>query len=255
MTRRDVRGSGWAIDLQDPGAEPATLDAAGDDLNVRGQSNHAMTRRISQDEVVRVGRRLKQLRIAARMTQADIAGDAYSHAYVSNVERAKRAPSLTAIDYFAKRLGVPVEAIWDEAGVTWMIEMAKDSAAKGRRKDAVELLLRTLGNLERESDPRPHVMVALHRELAELEGRENPMRARQHLLAAIELTSGDDSLRPERAHLLGQLADLSLREGRADDALTQYQEAVALFARVTAEQARFQAAVASVSTEPPQHEV
>lgn len=233
-------------DSIDPGAEPATSGAASGDTNAPRRISHAMTPRISPDELSRVGRRLKQLRTAARMTQADVAGDAYSHAYVSNVERAKRAPSLRAIDYFAKRLGVPVEAIWDEAGVTWMIEMARELAAKGRRRDAAELLIRTLRNLGREAHPRPHVMVALQRELAEIE-RENPAKARGHLLGALEITSGDASLLSDRAHVLAHLGDLSLREGRAGEALHHYQEAVSLFIRLGAERARVQTAVASAS--------
>ena len=191
-----------------------------------------------------MGRRLRELRTAAGMSQAGLAGRRYSHATVSNIERAKRAPSLAAIDYFAHRLGVPVEAIWDEAGVTWVIDMARELNAQDRSDEARELLIKTLRNLERGVEPRRQVVVALHRELAIiLEDDTEGVRA--HLLAALEVAGDDDSLLGERAHLHAELGHLAAADQRSDDALHHYQTALSLFKEFVAEQTRLRSTIAA----------
>ncbi|MDQ2969165.1 MAG: tetratricopeptide repeat protein [Actinomycetota bacterium] len=55
---------------------------------------------------LRLGERLRQLRIAASMTQTDLAGDRFSKEYVSQIERGKTRPTRETIDWLAQRLGV-----------------------------------------------------------------------------------------------------------------------------------------------------
>ena len=55
---------------------------------------------------LRLGERLRQLRIAAGMTQTDLAGDRFSKEYVSQIERGKTRPTRETIDWIAERLGV-----------------------------------------------------------------------------------------------------------------------------------------------------
>ena len=43
-------------------------------------------RRLTQEELTRIGRRLRELRLATGMTQAELAGTRFSHAYVSVLE-------------------------------------------------------------------------------------------------------------------------------------------------------------------------
>src|ERR671928_1014397 len=52
----------------------------------------------------RLGERLRQLRVAAGMTQADLAGDRFSKEYVSQIERGKTRPTRETIDWLAQRL-------------------------------------------------------------------------------------------------------------------------------------------------------
>jgi tetratricopeptide (TPR) repeat protein len=55
---------------------------------------------------LRLGERLRQLRVAAEMTQTDLAGDRFSKEYVSQIERGKTRPTRETIDWLAQRLGV-----------------------------------------------------------------------------------------------------------------------------------------------------
>src|ERR687883_1190723 len=54
----------------------------------------------------RLGERLRQLRVAAGLTQTDLAGDRFSKEYVSQIERGKTRPTGETIEWLAARLGV-----------------------------------------------------------------------------------------------------------------------------------------------------
>jgi tetratricopeptide (TPR) repeat protein len=57
-------------------------------------------------EGVRLGERLRQLRVAAGLTQTELAGDRCSKEYVSQIERGKTRPTPETIEWLAERLGV-----------------------------------------------------------------------------------------------------------------------------------------------------
>ena len=56
--------------------------------------------------VLRLGERLRQLRVAAGMTQTDLAGARFSKEYVSQIERGKTKPTGETIQWLAQRLSV-----------------------------------------------------------------------------------------------------------------------------------------------------
>ncbi|MGW7578853.1 helix-turn-helix domain-containing protein [Streptomyces sp. NPDC054765] len=62
-------------------------------------------------ELADTGRRIKELRVGAGMTQHDLAGAEMSSSYISLVERGKRIPSGRALKILAERLGVGVDEI------------------------------------------------------------------------------------------------------------------------------------------------
>src|ERR671935_456545 len=64
----------------------------------------------------RLGERLRQLRVAAGMTQTDLAGDRFSKEYVSQIERGKTRPTRETIEWLAAKLGV--DAGFLERGVS-----------------------------------------------------------------------------------------------------------------------------------------
>ena len=64
------------------------------------------TTRRTSSEGVRLGERLRQLRVAAGLTQSELAGDRFSKEYVSQIERGKTRPTSGTIEWLADRLGV-----------------------------------------------------------------------------------------------------------------------------------------------------
>jgi tetratricopeptide (TPR) repeat protein len=64
------------------------------------------TRPTSVPSGLRLGERLRQLRVAAGFTQSELAGDRFSKEYVSQIERGKTRPTRETIDWLAQRLGV-----------------------------------------------------------------------------------------------------------------------------------------------------
>ena len=73
-----------------------------DPLTVQTPLQSAATRPAAQ----RLGERLRQLRVAAGMTQSDLAGERFSKEYVSQIERGKTRPTPETIAWLASRLGV-----------------------------------------------------------------------------------------------------------------------------------------------------
>src|SRR3954466_2473903 len=64
----------------------------------------ATTRR-SAAAGLRLGERLRQLRVAAGLTQSELAGERFSKEYVSQIERGKTRPTQETIEWLAARLG------------------------------------------------------------------------------------------------------------------------------------------------------
>ncbi|MGZ4129916.1 MAG: helix-turn-helix domain-containing protein [Actinomycetota bacterium] len=57
------------------------------------------------------GSRLRKMRLSRDMTQKQLAGDRYTHAYVSSIEAGRRMPSRDALEHFASQLGVDVDEL------------------------------------------------------------------------------------------------------------------------------------------------
>src|ERR687886_428840 len=70
------------------------------------QTRPHQPRTVPQPSGLRLGERLRQLRVAAGLTQSDLAGDRFSKEYVSQIERGKTRPTRETIDWLAERLGV-----------------------------------------------------------------------------------------------------------------------------------------------------
>ena len=67
------------------------------------------TSRAAASAGVRLGERLRQLRVAAGLTQSELAGERFSKEYVSQIERGKTRPAPEAIEWLAERLGVDAD--------------------------------------------------------------------------------------------------------------------------------------------------
>src|SRR5437879_7966657 len=66
----------------------------------------AQTRVAAVPARARLGERLRQLRVAAGMTQTGLAGERFSKEYVSQIERGKTRPTAETVAWLAQRLGV-----------------------------------------------------------------------------------------------------------------------------------------------------
>ncbi len=62
--------------------------------------------RPSHAEALKLGDRLRQLRVAAGMTQTELAGERFSKEYVSQIERGKTRPTAETVEWLAHRLSV-----------------------------------------------------------------------------------------------------------------------------------------------------
>ena len=60
----------------------------------------------SRPAAIRLGERLRQLRVAAGLTQSELAGERFSKEYVSQIERGKTRPTGETIAWLAGRLEV-----------------------------------------------------------------------------------------------------------------------------------------------------
>ena len=83
----------------------------------------------------RLGERLRQLRVAAGLTQTEIAGERFSKEYISQIERGKTRPTSETIEWFALRLGV--DAGFLQSGVS-ADERAKAEAILARADALLE---------------------------------------------------------------------------------------------------------------------
>lgn len=62
----------------------------------------------------RVGERIRQARVRASLTQAEVAKGRYTAAYISALERGLAKPSMAALTFLSERLGVPIPDLVSE---------------------------------------------------------------------------------------------------------------------------------------------
>ncbi len=64
-----------------------------------------------------LGARLRAARLAAHLTQRELAGERFSKSYISAIERGNMVPSLPALTYLAEKLQVPRSALLGESEI------------------------------------------------------------------------------------------------------------------------------------------
>jgi tetratricopeptide (TPR) repeat protein len=176
---------------------------------------------------LRLGERLRQLRVAAGMTQTDLAGDRFSKEYVSQIERGKTRPTTETIKWIAERLGVDAGFLAngvsaDERGRVDAALARADALLEARRNDEA---------LEEFESIRPAVLAT---GLAELEARslsgEATVRMRRgEVREAIGLLERARALSEGTAFSDVERADVLFRLGVARYKLNSVQTAIGLF--------------------------
>ncbi|MHB8642756.1 MAG: helix-turn-helix domain-containing protein [Gaiellaceae bacterium] len=69
-------------------------------------NNAARTQTSRSSSALRLGERLRQLRVSAGLTQTELAGSRFSKEYVSQIERGKTRPTSETVEWLAQQLGV-----------------------------------------------------------------------------------------------------------------------------------------------------
>src|SRR5919206_2188067 len=104
------------------------------------QTVQHQSRTAPQPAGLRLGERLRQLRVAAGLTQSDLAGDRFSKEYVSQIERGKTRPTRETIQWLADRLAVDAGFLAngvsaDERGRVDAALARADALVEARRND------------------------------------------------------------------------------------------------------------------------
>jgi tetratricopeptide (TPR) repeat protein len=147
----------------------------------------------------RVGDRIRQARVRAGMTQAQLSEGRYTAAYISALERGLAKPSMASLTFLSERLGVPVRDL-----------VAEELPAVGRLE--ADLLL---------ASGKPQEALDRYDQLLDAAGEDRRNRAellRGRAEALCRLDRGADAIRPasEAAQLFDALG------ARADAAWARY---------------------------------
>jgi tetratricopeptide (TPR) repeat protein len=147
--------------------------------------------------------RVRALRLARSMSQAELGGDRLTKAFISHVESGRSRLSPESARYLAERLGVPVSVLDPDppvAGNRVALLRATDAAIRAGQADRAERLLEELA----EYLHTPAALAEYHRLRGELFLlHEDPDAAVDAGLAAIDaLPAGDATEAAARAHLL-----------------------------------------------------
>jgi tetratricopeptide (TPR) repeat protein len=193
------------------------------DSTVTRQQERALAAQAS----LRLGERLRQLRVAAGMTQTDLAGDRFSKEYVSQIERGKTRPTRETIDWIAERLGVDAGFLANGVSAD---ERGRVDAALAR----ADALLEARRNDEALAEFESVRGAVLATGLAELEaralsGEATVLMRRGEVREAIALLERARGLTEDTAFSDVERADVLFRLGVARYKLNSIQTAIGLF--------------------------
>jgi tetratricopeptide (TPR) repeat protein len=195
--------------------------------------SRTQTPRAATSAGVRLGERLRQLRVAAGLTQSELAGTRFSKEYVSQIERGKTRPARETVEWLAEQLGVDADFLAN--GVT-AEQRGRVEAALARAEALTE------GNREEEAlgqyeEVRIAVVATGLKELevrllageAEARARIGEVRPAIDLLnRARSLAEGSGFSDVERADVLFRLGVCRYKLSSIQTALGLFNEALAL---------------------------
>jgi tetratricopeptide (TPR) repeat protein len=187
----------------------------------------AQQRTSAAQNALRLGERLRQLRVSAGMTQTELAGERFSKEYVSQIERGKTRPTRETINWLAERLGV--DAGYLANGVSADERSRVDSALA--RAEALIEGRRNLEAIEQFAEIRSAVLAT---GMPELEVRtlcgEATARMREgQVREAMELLTRARGLSEREGFSDLERADVLFRIGVARYKLSSIQTAIGLF--------------------------
>jgi tetratricopeptide (TPR) repeat protein len=181
----------------------------------------------SRPQSDRLGERLRQLRVAAGLTQTDLAGARFSKEYVSQIERGKTRPTRDTIEWLAQRLGVDANFLSngvstdERSRIETMLARAEALAEAWKNEEAIE----------QAEDVRTAVLATGSRDLeVRLLAVEGTARqAVGEVREGIELLVRARALAEDPAFDDAQRADLLFRLGMCRYKLSSIATAISLF--------------------------
>ena len=100
-----------------------------------------------------LGVRLRQERLAAGLTQQQLADGRYTKAYVSALENGLSRPSMSALTFFAAKLGLPPSRLLNEKPLAWARLDADLALASGNWDEAIDAYRSAAGGSHRPGSP------------------------------------------------------------------------------------------------------
>jgi tetratricopeptide (TPR) repeat protein len=188
---------------------------------------HQQQRTAAAQAALRLGERLRQLRVAAGMTQTELAGDRFSKEYVSQIERGKTRPTRETIKWLAEQLGV--DAGYLANGISSDERSRVDSALA--RAEALIEGRRNLEAIESFDEIRAAVLATgiPELEVRALAGEATARMREGQVRGAIELLDRARSLAEREGFSDVERADVLFRLGVARYKVSSIQTAIGLF--------------------------
>jgi tetratricopeptide (TPR) repeat protein len=186
-----------------------------------------VARTVPATRALRLGERLRQLRVAAGLTQSELAVERFSKEYISQIERGKTRPTQETIEWLASRLGVDAGYLAsgvsadERAKAEAMLARAEALSEEQRFDDAVDEFRRAL----------PTVLGTGSRELQvrTLAGEAMALAHNGAPRAGLELLTQARSLVEDEGFSDIDRADILFRLGVCRYLLASISTAVALF--------------------------
>lgn len=165
------------------------------------------------------GRRIKEARIAKKMTQSEVAGSFITRNMLSQIESGTAAPSLKTLEYLTSVLDIPVSSLIigdesDEAETpcldTELLINAKKMYGQGRYREVLDSL-KAVNPGSSLYDEFTAVSARCCLRMAEQLAEENFPKAAEYAKEAASLAEkgfyANSALKAEAAKLLGEIAE------------------------------------------------
>jgi tetratricopeptide (TPR) repeat protein len=184
----------------------------------------------------RLGERVRALRVAAGITQTQLAGNRFSKEYISQIERGKTRPTESTVAWLAAQLGVDPTFLSfgvsteERAKLEAQLDRADALVASHAYEDAV-LAYREVGAGLEPSSARSLQLRALAGEAWALQEVGSVKEAMGLLVRARELSESTDFSDLDRADVLYRLAVCRYKLSSISTAIALFDEALALAER------------------------
>src|SRR4051812_2093954 len=184
----------------------------------------------------RLGERLRQLRVAAGLTQTGLAGERFSKEYISQIERGKTRPTPETVEWLARQLGVDAGFLAsgvstdDRARAEAILARAESLLEDHELEPAIEEDTRALPSVLGTGAPELHVRALNGEAMARAENGD--VKGGLALLAeARALVEGDGFSDADRAEVIYRIAVCRYLLASISTAVGLFNEALALAER------------------------